>query len=281
MHPLTQLWPLPTAEVNLPGLYLGHDLRQVARQTGAPFFFSNFVVSLDGRIATPQTPGAARLDVPAAIANPRDWRLFQELVAQTDLILMSGRFFRDWADGRGHEILQTDDPRYADLADWRARQGLPGQPDIGVISRGLEIRRPAAFHVGGRQLWVFAPADPAPARVVQVEAQGGRVVAAGAQQVVGVTLVQRIQEMGYQVIFSATGPQVVHLLLEARALNRLYLTYAQRVLAGGSYQTAVEGAMLQPPYDFNLHSLYYDPHGLEGVGQLFAAYDRSHPSISP
>lgn len=277
MKPLLHLWPLPGATVDLPGLYLGHDLRQLARQAKAPFFFSNFVVSLDGRIAVPQAADALRLDVPAAIANPRDWRLFQELAAQTELILLSGRFLRDWADGRGHEILQTDDPRYADLAAWRARQGLAGQPDIGVISQRLEIRLPAAFFAAGRRLWIFTADNPDPDRVAQVEAQGGRVVTAGVGRVEGAILARRIQELGYQVIFSATGPQVVHLLLEGRALNRLYLTYAQRILAGAAYQTAVEGPLLQPPYDFNLHSLYYDPHGLEGVGQLFAVYDQAHP----
>jgi len=43
--------------------------------------------------------------VPRAIANERDWRLFQELSAQADIFLTSGRYLREWAKGQAQEIL--------------------------------------------------------------------------------------------------------------------------------------------------------------------------------
>jgi len=66
---------------------------------------------LDGRIAVPH-PTRPGLTVPETIANDRDWRLFQELAAQADLIISSGRYLRDWADGRAQEILRVDDPKF-------------------------------------------------------------------------------------------------------------------------------------------------------------------------
>ena len=83
--------------------------------------------------------------VPKDTANERDWRLFQELAAQADLIISSGRYLRDWADGRAQEILQTDDPRFADLRQWRQDRGLSPQPDIAIISGSLNFPVPEMY----------------------------------------------------------------------------------------------------------------------------------------
>ena len=52
---------------------------------------------LDGRIALPAA-GRSSHQVPPAIANARDWRLFQELAAQADLLITSARYFRQSED---------------------------------------------------------------------------------------------------------------------------------------------------------------------------------------
>jgi len=89
--------PLPAAERKLEGLYLSHDLRQHYLKSGRAFVYANFVTSIDGRIAVPRSNGNG-LVVPKNIANKRDWRLFQELAAQADIIISSGRYLRDWAN---------------------------------------------------------------------------------------------------------------------------------------------------------------------------------------
>ncbi|HWU36972.1 MAG TPA: hypothetical protein VN203_04935, partial [Candidatus Acidoferrum sp.] len=114
MNDIIRLFPYPSGEIPLKGAYLGHNLRQQAERTGRPFVYANFVTSLDGRIAVPP-PGEMRLAVPKSTSNSRDWRLYQELAAQADLILSSGRYLRDWAEGRAQEILQIDNPAFADL----------------------------------------------------------------------------------------------------------------------------------------------------------------------
>ena len=100
-----RLYPQPSREAPLQGLYLDHDLRRHAEGLGRPFVYSNFVTSLDGRIAVPGPTGSG-LIVPKQIANPRDWRLFQELAVQADLIISSGRYLRDYAEGHAEEILR-------------------------------------------------------------------------------------------------------------------------------------------------------------------------------
>ena len=100
--PILRLFPQPVQELPIEGAYLAHDLRAHARMSGVPYVYSNFVASVDGRIAVPRQDGG-RLTVPKMIVNERDWRLFQELAAQADLIISSGRYLREWAEGNVQE----------------------------------------------------------------------------------------------------------------------------------------------------------------------------------
>jgi riboflavin biosynthesis pyrimidine reductase len=273
MDQLIQLYPLPTQEIPFKGAYLAHDVRQQAQRSGTAFVYANFIVSIDGRIAVPH-PSGDGLMVPKDTANERDWRLFQELAAQADIIISSGRYLRDWADGRAQEILQVDDPRFADLRAWRESRGLAPQPDIAIISGSLRFPIPDVLTVGGRKVIVFTTANPDPDRVKEIEAQAGKVVVAGRTSVDGAEMVEQLAQLGYQTVYSAAGPKVLHLLLAGGVLDRLYLTHANRLLGGQPYAGIVEGALLEPATDLTIDTIYLDPDGLEGLGQLLVSYNR-------
>jgi riboflavin biosynthesis pyrimidine reductase len=273
-QPILQLYPQPTQEHPLNGLYLNHNLRQFGRNANRPYIFSNYVVSLDGRIAIPH-PTRPGLIVPKAIANDRDWRLFQELAAQSDIILSNGRYLRDVGDGRAQDLLQIDDPKFADLRQWREKQGLPPYPDIAIISRTLDFPIPEMLTKGGRKVIIFTNANPDPERVAQLETQAGQVIIAGEEGVEGHQMAAHLTRMGCQIAFAASGPQVLHMLLAANILNRLYLTQTSRILGGDLFAPIVEGPLFDPPYDMILQALYHDPHAPANLGQLFAVYDRA------
>lgn len=268
-----QLYPLPGQERPLKGLYLSHNLRQYHEASSQAFVYANFVTSLDGRIAIPH-PGGRGLVVPEETANDRDWRLFQELAVQADLVISSGRYLRDWADGRAQEILRVDDPRFADLRQWRQNQDLPPQPDIAIISRSLRFPIPDVLTASGRKVIVFTTADHPSEQIAEIESKAGQVIVAGEDSVDGAIMVQHMAELGYRTVYSAAGPRVLHLLLAGGALNRLYLTFANRLLGGDPFATVVEGPLLDTAVDMKIRSVYFDPHGLDGLGQLFVSYDR-------
>ena len=266
---VTQLFPAP-AERTLTGLYLAHDLRRLAM--ARPFVYANFVTSLDGRIAIPDAVKGG-MKVPAQIANDRDWRLFQELAIQADLIITTGRYLRDYAAGKAQEILRVyDDPRFVDLKAWRAAQGLSPQPDLAVVSSSLDFPVPDALHHGGRKVIVVTDARSDTARIKRLEAQIGQVVVAGGERVEGAQFVACMAETGYRVIYSAAGPKIAHMLLAGGVLDRLYLTQVSRILGGDPFSSIVEGALLDNAIDLPLRHLYYDAQGTGETGQLFGCY---------
>jgi riboflavin biosynthesis pyrimidine reductase len=273
MNNITQLYPLPATEQPLKGTYLAHELRQYSDKTGQAFVYSNFVISLDGRIAIPH-PTKPGLTVPKDTANDRDWRLFQELAVQADIIISSGRYLRDWADGRAQEILRVDDPEFADLKAWRLAQGLSPQPDIAVISGSLRFPIPNVLTAGSRKVVVFTTANPNPERVAEIEAKAGQVIIAGENSVAGDQMVKHMTKLGYKTVYSAAGPKVLHLLLAGGVLDRLYLSHANRILGAQPYSSIVEGDLLEPAAGFTINTIFYDSHGVDRLGQLFISYNR-------
>jgi riboflavin biosynthesis pyrimidine reductase len=271
---IIQLYPSPSREASLNGLYLDHNLRNQTGGFKETFVYSNYISSMDGRIAIPH-PTKPGMMVPEQIANPRDWRLFQELAVQADILITSGRYLRDYADGRAQEILRVyDDPNFADLKEWRTAQGLKSQPDLAVISASLNFPIPEMLTKQGRSVYIFTVAQADRERIKSLEKQAGKVIIAGDESVQGRSLIGSLAEHGYRVIYNSTGPKVLHLLLEGKVLDRLYLTIASRILGGQPFSSIVDGDLLDPPIDFNLRYVYYDQFALDGVGQLLTSYQR-------
>lgn len=270
---LIQLFPPTGALVELTGLYLTAAL-ETAPAVDRPFVYSNFVTSLDGRIAVP-APDGDRSMVPPQVANPRDWRLFQELAARADVLLVSGRYLRELAHGQAQDVLPLSPaPQFADLHAWRRRQALPPQPDVAIFSASLDFPLPAAALAEGRRLWVFTAADAPIAAERRLRAAGVDVVRAGDAAPPTAAAIAYLGAQGYRRLYSIAGPLVLHSLLRAGLLNSLFLTTVQRCL-GGPPLTISEGPLLAEAVNFRLAWLYYDDAAAAPAGQLLARYDRS------
>ncbi|MCL4804652.1 MAG: dihydrofolate reductase family protein [Anaerolineae bacterium] len=269
-----QLYPMPTREISLAGLYLSHELRQIAADLDRPFVYTNYVTSIDGRIAIPRPEGKGMM-VPKDTANDRDWRLFQELAVQADVIISSGRYLRDYAEGKAQEILRVyDEPRFADLGRWRADRGLPPYPDLAVVSGSLDFSIPPFLTQSGRKVVVVTHDASHRERRIRLEQDAGKIILAGEADVSGRQAIDALGALGYRTIYMATGPRVHHLLLTDNILDRLYTTVAHRLLGGEPFSSLVEGDLLRPAVGMRLHALYFDPHALGGLGQQYTCYER-------
>lgn len=264
---LQELYPRPPRQVPLEGLYLAAPLRPPGH--GGLFCYTNFITSLDGRIALADRGGAPR--VPETTANARDWRLFQELAARADVLITSGAYLRQYAAGTAQSPLPVSlKPAFDALRRWRREQGLPAQPDVAVVSAGLEFLVPAGFAAQGRRVLVFTPQDAPRDRAAALQAQGAEVLPCGTREVDGGQLARQLAARGYGNAYSVAGPLTTRTLLAAGALDSLFLTLAPRLLGGTGYSTLLEGPALDPPARCTLRWLYHDG---PGGGQLFARYD--------
>lgn len=267
--PVTRLHPTRD-EVPLEGLYLAHDLR-VRFGPRSHFVYTNFISSLDGHISE-QDAASGRRRVPAALANPRDWRLYMELLAQCDVVLTTARHARAIAAGRQRELLSLQDADYADLAAWRQQRGLAPYPATAVLSNGLDFPTSVSERLpGGLIVLTGAQADPARVRALR---EAGVTVRQAHAAVDGEQVVAALAQLGYRFIYSIAGPAIMHTLLQAAVLDRIYLSLVPMLLAGEPFDTLTRGAPLTPPAGFRLHELYWDAEAPAPTGQLLLSLDR-------
>jgi riboflavin biosynthesis pyrimidine reductase len=272
-----RFFPGPGAPVPLRGLYLSEPFRPSGRAS-RPFVYTNFIASLDGRVSLPD-PRTAKRTVPGAIANPRDWRLFQELAAGADALVVSGRYVRDLPGAvTGRSFPVSTKPEHADLAEWRRVQGLAPQPAIVIVTASLELPRLDGLAASGRTVYVATGNSADSSKVHRIESEGARVLRVGEGKCVeGRKLVEALAREAHWNIAMISGGEVLNTLLVDDVLDRLYLTLACGVLGGLSFDTLLTGPVLDRAARFTLKALHYDA----GSGsdpyaeQLFALLDRA------
>ncbi len=270
-----ELYPDSGKQHALPGLYLRQVLEQ-PRGVEIPFIFSNFISSLDGRIAVPG-PDRNSHQVPAAIANPRDWRLFQELAAQADLLITSARYLRQAAEQEVQaELPVGSGQEFDDLREWRIRKGLSPQPDIAVFSASLDIPLESIRLYEDRTVYLITGAMVDSQRLRQlVDYSHARAITCGPHGHVDASLLRAaLAGLGYRRVYAIAGPAVLHTLIQGNALDRLYHTTAHCLLGGTRFDTFVWGEPLEPAFCMPLQAMYFDPHAPEGAGQTLAIYGR-------
>jgi riboflavin biosynthesis pyrimidine reductase len=258
----------------LEGLYLCHDLRR-CRRGGHPFVYSNFISSLDGRIAV-AAPRRREPEIPPETANPRDWRLLLELAAPADALIVSGRYVRQLAEGSAQALPPLQGDVAPDILAFREALGLPAQPVLVVVSNSLDLPVEVLLRDGPRPV-IVATSDAAAANSArQLSGEHAEVIRVGAERVEGAELVAALAKRALRLIYSIAGPAVLHMLLAAGVLRRLYLTTVLRVIGGEDYATMTRGARLVPPYDFRLAALYLDPRGgPDGSEQLLQVFEHN------
>jgi len=265
MSRVIELLPDSGVERELHGLHLSHDVRSRIGSNSS-FVFSGFISSIDGRIGVEDTVGA-----PRALRNDRDWTLFQELMVQADVVLVSGRYVRDVGRGAAMSIIPdpTDDG-VGDLISYRTERGLPARPAVAVVTRSGGFDAAVAARLSDRVLvlhgaeadaetlrsWTDAGLDPA-----HVGTDGGVDVG---------RLMTALKEKGHRFVFSAAGPKVLAMLVPA--LDALYLTLGAQLLGGKNFMTLLEGDELVPSRGFTIETAYLDRYGPAGTSQLFLEF---------
>ena len=270
---LTRLFPPADQPTRLHGLYLEHGLHRRGRP-GQPFVYSNFITSLDGRIAV-ANPERSSHEVPAAITNERDWRLYQELAGQADLLITSGRFLRQVVAGEAQARLPVGrEAAFADIIAWRREHGLREQPDIAIVSSSLDIPVDALDQYSDRRLMIVTGARAADDRAGRPGVPDIDIIPAGdGQRADGRKMIEALGERGYRSIYSVAGAGVFHTLVEADVLDRLYLTITHQLLSGEDFDTISTGRELSPVHGLQLVSLYHDAAAPPGASQWFTVFE--------
>lgn len=244
---VNQIWP-SAKPITYPGVYLNEfDLSD-----SKPVVFSNFITSLDGKIAMHD---GANMTVPKLTANNRDWRLFNELAAQADILVTSGRYIRDLMNDNAQDILpMIDRPGLDDLINWRLDKGLKRNPDLAILSRQPFNTLPKTI--------------TAQRTVLQYNTKNDAFVDTR-------HVLSDLINKGYKRIYLVTGGILFNSFLANDLVDILYLTFVPRILGGETFTTFCEGAaFLEHAKDFELSHIIHDAETPGSGGQFFHKYTK-------
>jgi riboflavin biosynthesis pyrimidine reductase len=283
---VTQVFP-EKRQVPLEGLYLGQKLAQISAKIGRSLVIANFLTDKNGVIAKADKHHHFR--VPLELRNPSDWRLFQELMVQANVIISGGAYFKRVSalGSRAEDILFQFEPggRFEKLGEWRLLAGYKTRrPDLAIVTRSLDFKIPEEVLRSGRRTIIFttdAIANSDKARTFN--ASGTVVIGSGEAGVDGNRMIETLSNgMGYRVIMMATGPGVLAILLKAKRLDLFYVTEAQLEIPfddPSTVQTILPGGeKVEELEDFHVAHQYLQENVVTEDGsrtsQLFIRYDR-------
>jgi len=268
---LKQLYPRYDVQP-LHGAYLKLALHKKA-QVNDIFIYANFISSLDGRIALWNTE-TGDSSVPEPIANARDWRLYQELAGQSDVMITSARYFRQLAQGKAQDLLPVgSSPDFEDIRLWREQQSLKPQPDVVVLSDSLDIPLEAIQCLSDRKIIVMTGDKAEAYKVNALESYGVEVVQIKGG-VTGLCVRHTLIDFGYKSAYMIAGPKVHHTLVKDACLDELFLSSHMTLLGGSTFDTVLSDDMAA--VKMNLKSLYLDDEGK----QMFMRYGYVAPLSS-
>jgi riboflavin biosynthesis pyrimidine reductase len=214
------------------GTYLNRDLQGLARKAGRMIVVSNYVCDLNDVIAKKDEEG--EFQVASELKNDSDWRLFQELTAQADVIITGSAYLKRFAKkGENAEnVLNQFDKggQFEDLGNWREAHKLKRNPDIAIVARSMDFDIPEAALEGNKKVIIFTTYEGATSpQAKEFKGKGIYVIGSGVDGVDGEIMTDFLaSKMAYRVAKMTTGPRVLKILMDANVLDELYITRVQK-----------------------------------------------------
>jgi riboflavin biosynthesis pyrimidine reductase len=270
-------------QVPLEGLYLDQRLMDRAAEIGRSLVLTDFLTDKNGVIAKATKDG--HFEIPAALKNASDWGRYQELMAQADVIISGGSYFKRLA--MSQDVLYQFEPgnAFEKLGQWRLNAGYKKRsPDVAVVTRDLDFELPEKLIQSGRRIIIFTTDPIAKSDKAKSLSNVNTVImGSGEGRVEGVRMIATLSnDMGYRVIMMVSGPHILDLLLKAERMDVIYLTQAQvnipfedpatvrTILSGGKKISELE--------EFNLAHQFIQENVItedaSRISQFFLRYDR-------
>ena len=279
---INQVFPVKR-QVPLEGLYLGERLMELAADLRRSLVLTDYLTDKNGVIAKAAKEG--HFEIPAALKNSSDWGRYLELMAQADVIISGGSYFKRLETSQ--DILYQFEPGHAfeNLGQRRLDTGYQKRsPDVAIVTRDLDFEIPEKLIQSGRRIVIFTTDSIAKSdKAKSLRNVNTVIIGSGEGRVEGGRMIATLaNEMGYRVIMMVSGPQILDLLLKAERLDLLYVTQAQvkipfedpstvqTILLGGKQVSDLKDFHLA--HEFIQESVVTEDASL--ISQSFLRYDR-------
>jgi riboflavin biosynthesis pyrimidine reductase len=224
---IDQVYPVKR-QVPLEGLYLDQRLMEMANQIGRSLVLTNFLTDQNGVVAKADKEG--HFQVPRDLKNSSDWGRFQELIAQADVTISGGSYFKRLETSQDVLYPFEREHPFEKLGEWRLRAGYPRRsPDVAIVTHHLDFELPEELLRSGRRIIIFTTNAIANSNKAKALRNANtNIIGSGETDVNGDKMIDTLaNDMGYGVIMMVSGPPILDLLLKAKRMDLIYVTEAQ------------------------------------------------------
>ena len=254
-----------------------------AARIGRSLVLTDFLSDRKGVIAKATKDG--RFEIPAALKNSSDWGRFQELMAQADLVISGGSYFKRLASSQDILYQFEAGSAFEKLGQWRLNAGYKKRsPDVAIVTRNLDFELPEKLVKSGRRIVIFTTNSMANSDKAKALGNVNTIIlGSGERGVKGDRMITTLaNDMGYRVIMMVSGPHILDLLLKAGRMDLIYVTEVQVKIPiedHAAVQTMLLGGhKVSELKDFNLaHHFIQENVVTEDaslISQSFLRYDR-------
>lgn len=224
----------------LPAFELPESLGAIYGSFGLPdhVVYANFVASVDGVVAVPDLPKSSAV---ISGGSPADRFLVALLRACADAVVIGAGTFRahrgPWTAAKAYPDAASD------FAELRRRLGVASEPRLVVVTGSGQLD-----DAGPKLSGAFvATTGRAAGRVRKLVGSDAEVVPIGGTEALDpAEVLTALAARGYRRILTEGGPKLMGQLLQARAVDELFLTVSPVLTGGGDPARPVlsEGADL-------------------------------------
>lgn len=227
---LRRLWPDASGELS--------DAEIVASlRSDAPVLRVNFVSSVDGAVTHDGRSGG--------LSDEADKRHFELLRRVCDVVLVGAGTVRD----EGYGPMRVS----AESARWRIENGLPEHPVFAIVSGSLALDPGSAIFTEAPVRPVVVTTARAPADLLARFEQVADVVVAGSNRMDVPQTLAALRDRGLRNVLCEGGPTLFGSLLDAGAVDELFLTVSPTLEAGDARR--ITAGELAEPYRLALASV--------------------------
>jgi len=244
---------------------------------------TDYLTDKNGVIAKATKDG--HFEIPVSLKNSSDWGRYQELMAQADVIISGGSYFKRLATSQ--DILYQFEPgnAFEKLGGWRLNAGFKKRsPEVAIVTRELDFEIPEKLIQSGRRIVIFTTDAIAKSdKAKSLRNVNTVVIGSGEERVEGSRMIATLDnDMGYRVIMMVSGPHILDILLKAKRMDLIYVTQAQvnipfqdpatvqTILLGGKQVSDLKDFHLA--HQFDQENVVTEDASL--ISQSFLRYDR-------
>ena len=231
-----------------------------------PFYYANFLSSLDGRIAIHDKKYSTLL-TPDVIKSDIDFNLFCQLHAQADCLVTNTNYINGLNNGYYGDILSQ---RNQKLINWRKIKKLQSQKIV-ILSNSLNFKISDKIEKYKKNIMILTTCSNK-RKIEYFKKNNYKLKRVAGKNITPNFLDKYVVKENYKSVYFIAGPRIVEQMIAKKLLDRLYYSTNLKMVGRSNYDTLIRGEFLNKCVNIYLKEMFIHTKENE-VQNIFQIYD--------